>query len=75
MIIWVFCYLQNNVLELREEASEFRSEKIRKDNRISQLELTLSQKSADIQQLSDQIKKVKPHPIGRALSTPARKRG
>lgn len=35
-----------------------RTDKIRKDNRIGQLELALSQKSADIQHLSDQIKKV-----------------
>ena len=58
VFIKVFLTFQNAVLELRDEMSELKTDRMRKDAHISQLELILTQKSDDIAALTDQVRKV-----------------
>ncbi len=46
------------MLELRDEVSELKTDKMRREAQISQLELVLGQKSDDIMLLEDHVKKV-----------------
>ena len=50
--------LQNAVLELREQASELKAEKLRKESALNQMEIVLSQKNEEVAQLQKQIKRV-----------------
>ena len=52
------CILQHAVMELREETSSLKSERVKHDSRIHELEDSLIQKTEDVAHLEEEIKEV-----------------
>ena len=57
--IWFVLFSQNAIFSLREEGSEAKTQKVRRDSQINEMDIKLSQKTEELHQMAVRVKKVR----------------